>query len=306
MLSEDNLSRMLDAANFNDAAKIVAERGYPDMSGLSIFQVESVLAKYRADVYDELAKDDSVSAIVDLFRMKYDFHNVKTAVKALAVGTNSDSILSDCGRVPASAISETVKGGDNAGLLPDIAEAIQEASGILARTSNPRLSDTAIDRIYFSSLLSGAEAIKNTFIVGYVKLLIDAANLRIFVRSKRTGRSAKFASFISGGNIPADEIAVAYDNDNFAVFSSSQLSDAVKLAEDAAKGGTQTRFERECENAISEYCSDAKMTSFGAEVVVQYLTELDWEITAVRMILAGKQSGVEPSVIKERLRERYV
>ena len=38
---------------------------------------------------------------------------------------------------------------------------------------------------------------------------------------------------------------------------------------------------------------------------VAYLAAVEGEITAVRMILTGKLSGIEPETIRERLRDLY-
>jgi V/A-type H+-transporting ATPase subunit C len=310
MLSRERIERMLDAASFGEAAKIAAECGYPDMSDFDVFEIEAALARQRAKIYEELSKQDGVRAVVDLFRMKYDFHNVKALVKAFAVGGSASGILSDCGRVSKGAIADAVHGEGGSELLEGIRQAVDMATSALARTANPQLSDIETDRIYFAGMLSHAEATKNTFITGYVKLMIDAANLRVYVRCKRTGRSEDFLklSLLPGGNVPVEAITAAYAADKFAetVFTAEELVSAVQLAKSAIEGGAQTRFERECDNALSLYCANVKMISFGPEVVIAYLTELDWEITAIRMILAGKQSGIAPAAIKERLRENYV
>ena len=39
--------------------------------------------------------------------------------------------------------------------------------------------------------------------------------------------------------------------------------------------------------------------------MITYLAELEGEITTIRMILTGRLAGIEPQVIKERLRDLY-
>jgi vacuolar-type H+-ATPase subunit C/Vma6 len=39
---------------------------------------------------------------------------------------------------------------------------------------------------------------------------------------------------------------------------------------------------------------------------MSYLAKLEWEITALRMILTGKLTGIASEIIRERLREGYV
>ncbi|NLH00339.1 MAG: V-type ATP synthase subunit C, partial [Clostridiales bacterium] len=58
-----------------------------------------------------------------------------------------------------------------------------------------------------------------------------------------------------------------------------------------------------CDNVLIRFFSKAGYYSFGVQPVVAYIAALENEITAVRMILTGKLSGIDPSVIRERLRE---
>ena len=88
MLSRDKAERMLDAASFEDAAKILADCGYEDMSSMNAKQVESALSAHRDKVFGELASCVPDKAIVDIFRVKYDYHNAKVLIKAEAVGSD--------------------------------------------------------------------------------------------------------------------------------------------------------------------------------------------------------------------------
>ena len=51
----------------------------------------------------------------------------------------------------------------------------------------------------------------------------------------------------------------------------------------------------------------ASLNKINAEVtrLEGYLAELEGEITTIRMILTGRLAGIEPQVIKERLRDLY-
>jgi V/A-type H+-transporting ATPase subunit C len=84
------------------------------------------------------------------------------------------------------------------------------------------------------------------------------------------------------------------------------LEEAARLGAEAAKGGTQTLFELACDNAALKYFDGTYFISFGPEPVFAYLAKLEWEITAIRMILTGKLTGISTDVIRERLRECHV
>jgi len=308
MLSNEKIDRMLDAPDFDDAAKALIDCGYADMSGMNASQIENVLQERRADIYYEVSHYEYAWDLLDLFRIKYDYHNVKTLVKSMGSSADASYMLSGSGRIGIKEISEAFSTGDRRDLPPLLAEAMSEAVGVLSRTGNPQLMDIEVDKFYFRELMSIAEKTKDSYIVGYVRLLIDSANLRIAVRSVRTGRDADFllVALIPGGAANIDEIAAQAADGSLTPFAGAVPDLAVRLGADAMKGGSQTMFELACDNAVMQYIAGTSYVSFGPAPVIAYLAELEWEITAVRMILTGKLTGISPDVIRERLRECHV
>jgi V/A-type H+-transporting ATPase subunit C len=310
MLSPERLNRMLDADSFEDAAKLAEECAYSDMSGMNTFEVDAALSAHRTALFGELAAFGYARPVVDLFRMKYDYHNVKVLVKSMGANVDATHILSESGRVDAKKLTEAFISGERGDLPPDMRSAIHEGVSVLSRTKNPQLSDIVIDQAYFSELSSLSTALGREFIAGYVRLLTDSANLRTFVRSQRTRRGADFlrAALLPGGNAGVQAVlSLPPSGEGLSgVFKAPELEKAVALAPSALAGGTQTQFERACDEAPMRYLTQNRYTAFGPTVVLTYLTKLEWEITTLRMILTGKLAGVAPEIIRERLRESYV
>jgi len=308
MIRDDKINRMLDASGFDDAAKLLLDCGYPDMSGMNMDQIESVLQKRRADLFHEISNFEYALALLDLFRIKYDYHNVKVLVKSSGANVDASYLLSASGRIGTKELIDAFTTGQYADLPAFVASAIISASGILSRTGNPQLADIDIDKAYFGELLSMAEDLKDAFITGYVKLLIDSANVRTVVRAVRTGRDKDFlkTALMHGGNIEPEQIASSYEEDAMAPFSTDALENATRLGVEAMGSGAQTRFELACDNAVLSYATDTAFISFGSTPVFSYLIKFEWEITVVRMILTGKLTGILPDVIRERLRYCHV
>ena len=70
MLTRDKLERILSAGSFDDAAKLLQESGWPDMTGLSASGVDKALSARREELFSELvgisASDDyALNAGVD-------------------------------------------------------------------------------------------------------------------------------------------------------------------------------------------------------------------------------------------------
>ena len=307
LLNDDRAQRMLDAPSFEEAAKILADCGYEDMSQMSAKEVEDALAKHRNEVFAEMAQLAPDKSIVDVFRMKYDYHNAKTIIKAEAMGTDSERLLSGSGRVSPEAFLNAYGEGRFGDLPSVLGHATEEAKGVLARTANPQLADFLLDKAYFAELQELCAALKSDFLTRYVSVLADSTNLRSAVRTLRMGKNADFLreALVPGGSVSAERILASASGDALASLFSGVLSDAAALGAAAAEGGPLTAFELACDNAVAKTLGEAKLVSYGEAPVIAYLAAVESEITAVRMILTGRLAGIDPQTIRERLRDLY-
>ena len=308
LLSMEKAERMLDAASFEDAAKILTDCGYGDMSQMKADEIEQALAQRRSAIFDEIGKLSPDRELVDLFKLKYDYHNAKTLIKAGAMGTDCKRLLSDSGRIPGLKLLE-IYNEDKRILLPQkLADAMAEAKAVLARTANPQLSDFVLDKAYFDELRAMADKVGSPFLKGYAALLTDSANLKSAVRTLRMGKNQDFLAsvLIDGGSVAPQRITSAGDKDSLAaLYARTKLEKAASLGAEALAGGSMTAFELACDNAVNAYLRDAKLVPYGCEPVCAYLAAIEGEIQAVRMILTGRLAGVKPQVIQERLRDLY-
>ena len=308
LLNNERAERMLDAASYEDAAKILTDCGYPDMSQMKADEVEQALAERRSAIFDELGKLSPDAALVDLFKLKYDYHNAKAIIKAEAMGTDCKRLLSDSGRIPGARLLE-IYNEDKRILLPQkLADAMAEAKAVLARSANPQLSDFVLDKAYFDELRTAADKVGSPFLGGYVGLLTDSANLKSAVRTLRMGKNQDFLAgvLLEGGSVSTQRIVNAGDKDSLAaLYARTKLEKAASLGAEALAGGSMTAFELACDNAVNAYLRDAKLVPYGCEAVAAYLAAIEGEIQAVRMILTGRLAGVKPQTIRERLRDLY-
>jgi V/A-type H+-transporting ATPase subunit C len=310
MLTIDRMDHLISAELFDDAARNLTEFGYPDMSGYTSSAVCSALESYRSKVFEELTQLLPQKEIVRIFCAKYDYHNIKVIVKGGFDNSEINHMLSKAGNVSAAQLLDAFTTGDFHFIPKALANAAVSASGILTQTGNPQLADIAVDRAYFADILDMAEQTGNQFLISYVRILIDGANLRTAVRSIRNGMEPAFllSALISGGTVsPESIIKNVSSGDALAdCFAVSTLADAAVSGAKATSGGLLSEFELKCDNAVTDYITRAKRVSFGPEPVVAYLHAFENELTAVRMILTGKLAGIAPDVIRGRLRDIYV
>ena len=308
LLSGEKAQRMLDAPSFEEAAKLLVDCGYPDMAACRAEEIEAILAERRDAVLAEMYALAPDKAIVTAFRMKYDYHNVKAIVKGEAMGSDPTHLLTGAGRVAPEKLLEAYRESRYVELPTELGKAMEEARTVLARTANPQMADLILDQACFGEMKAAAAEAECPFLEDYVRLLIDATNLKSAVRTLRMHKDADFLQsvLLAGGTVSEGRIAAAGDREALAgLFQNGKLAKAAALGAEAAQGGRMTAFERACDNAVNDYLKDAKLVGFGPETLVAYLAAAEGEITAVRMILTGRLAGIEPDTIRERLRDLY-
>lgn len=309
LVSRERLERMIEAPTAAEALRLLEECGYGDMTGVGVRELEIRLAERRNAAMSELASLAPAPEITDVFRVKYDYHNAKALVKAAGAGTDAAAILSPAGRFAPEDVAAALKGEEGEEISAVLAAAMAEARDTLAATGDPQLADFILDKAYFAEMKAEADKVHSAFLAGYVRLNVDAANLRSAVRVLRMGKNASLLrqALIDGGSVGADElIAAASAGEPFAPLFVNELHDAARLGDETAAGRSLTAFERECDNAVVRYMAGAQTKSFGEEVPVGYLFAVESEIAAVRTVATGRIAGIEPDTIRERLRELAV
>ena len=309
LLTAARMERMIDAPTAEDAAKVLAEIGYSDFAPSSEKALGEALAAEREKVFRELYRFVPDRRVVDVFKVKYDYHNAKTLLKARAMGLEADRLLVDAGRVEVKRLREAIEEGRMDLLTGVMGEAVAQAAEVLSTTGDPQRSDFVLDEAYFREMLEAAGAVDSPFLTRYVQATIDAANLRSAVRTLRMKKGGDFLRKVlfSGGTVQPDQIlAAALGGSLEELYRSTALRAAAEAGAEAVSGGSLTRFEKLCDDAVTACLAQARRTPFGVEVVIGYLAAKEIEFTAVRIIMASRMAGISGDIIRERLRESYV
>lgn len=304
LLTAEKAGRML-GSSVQEAARILESCGYADVLAVGL---DKALSDRRAAVFSEVEALAPKDGVVSLFRMRYDYHNAKTIVKAEAVGADPAPLLSGAGRADAQALKSAYETGEAGSVPQALLTAMQAARDALSRSADPQLADLILDRAYFAEYHETAAQVGSAFLSGYAQLQSDSANLRAAVRARRMHKDAAFLKsvLVSGGSVPEESICqvLAQDEPFAPLFANSPLFAAAQ-AGDESQTGSLTAFERLCDNTLTAYFAKAKSVVFGEQVVIAYLCALENEISAARMIVSGLQAGLPADTIRARLRDLY-
>lgn len=311
LLTRERMEQILEAKSDEEAAKILQECGYPELDAAAPEAMDAALSAAREATLSDVMDGAPEPRYIELFKLKYDYHNVKALLKAEAMGTSADRMLMDMGRVPAAVLKEAVRTGELDELPPMLASAVAEAREILDTTRDPQLSDIALDRWTYADMAALAEDTNSDFLRGYVAVQIDAANLRALVRTIRMGKSPEFLRgvLIEGGEIPTDGILTLSANRGSGmseVYGPTRFAAAAEAGAEALRGGPLTKFEKLCDDAVGDYLAGAQYVPFGEAPLVGYLAARETEYTNLRILLMGRGAGLPADVIRSRLRAGYV
>jgi len=309
LLDRGRMERMLDAPTAAEAARILTEVGYEAFDPGSESGLNRALLQRRLDLFAQLYRYAPEPQIIDVFKLKYDYHNVKAVIKSR--GTDVSHLLVDAGRVPAEELQRRYRETGGWDFLPPaMAQAAKEGQRVLAETGDPQRSDALVDRAYFAEMAQLAQESQCGYLVDYVRAVIDAANLRSVVRTLRLGRSAVFLRefLFPGGTVSVEAcVAAAENGDVEKVYQASALRKAAQAGQEAVEnGGSLTEFEKQCDNAVLSQAGRARRIPFGPEVVIGYVAAREAELSAARIIMTGRMAGLNADTIRERLRESYV
>ncbi len=301
LLTPQSIERMIEAKTSDEISKILSDFGYGTSAMKSFDDVERVIEGALSDTLTTVSEACGNDAIKEVFLLKYDFHNIKSLIKANFTGADADHLFSEVSMIPADELKKALKTEDFSRLPEKMANALVSARDILSRTQNPEMSDFLLDEACFDMMTDAAERSGSGFLKGYVRLLADTANLRLAVRLIRRGKADETGDrLLTFGSISKEKFLDKNFSENL---SSTALSKAGVLAETVAEGKADfISFEKELDVALSEYMKEAKYVPFDERPIVAYLAAREADATTVRIIMSGKFMDFSPDEIRSRLR----
>ena len=309
LLTKQQLQRLADAKNLEDAIKLLNETSYSsELSKLDRPEnYEQVLSEVLNKTYKEAMEISPDKSLVEILSCKYDYHNLKVLVKENILKEKFDSMYCMLDENEIEAFRELALKNDE-GLSKDFKECLD----FFETTKDPQDIDIFIDKKYFEKVLSLAEDFKLEMITEYFKAMIDFINLRTFIRCRKQNQVKETLEkvLIKGGDIDTDKILDMFYEDieilpiKLKAYKIGRVLS--KIVEEYKNTNSLNSFEKSMDDYLVEIVRKAKSIHYGAEVIFSFLFAKELEIKNLRLILVGKVNGLSAVFIKERLREVYV
>ena len=314
MIGRERLSRLMEAKTLDEAYAMLSEYGVRllrDAESGVVLREDTLLGILR-DAYKRLGELAPDSEALRLWRYPYDCNNVKAVIKCRARGIDPLPMTFDFGTVEALELVQNADLEQIEALPAAMRTACGEAVAAFAKTKNPQVVDLILDRACYADMLRAAKAAESEMVLSLVTAQIDLTNVMMLLRVLRmqSGEACKAllaSALLEGGSL-----------------SKSFFEDVVELGEDALWTGLrQTAYAAYADaflisnrtlTAAERLADDYRMNILRArrfdmgalETMVAFLLGHEYAVRNLRILLSGKEAGLDTATIRERIRESYV
>ncbi|HAF50726.1 MAG: ATP synthase subunit [Synergistales bacterium 54_24] len=313
-LDRSIFQRMIESEDAQTTLKVLGETSYAKWFSSSEADIsfDKVLDLELQGFYDEVEKFVPDSSLILLFRLPYDYHNVKVVLKSFISqrlgGEKRWDLLTPLGSISTDDLILAIETEDF-GLLPYGLNALLPQCLSFWEQSRDMLEiERILDAHLFNSLVALSKKLPYDGIDHYVKNKIDAENIRAALRLKRANIDANKISgfFHEGGTYTADLLIRLIDEPLEGWQRILSFGDAVSALESLQEVHREAemlvQLERVLDDFLTKILDKCRYDAFSPEQILRHIHLKETEIKNLRIILVGKTSGVSGNVIRGLLR----
>jgi V/A-type H+-transporting ATPase subunit C len=311
LLSNDSYEKMIEARSGGEALRILTENGYNN-TGLNLERpedFEKLLSAEQNWVYEFLSKNINNNILIDIFRLPYDYLNIKALIKAELLNIDPGNMLYDAGTIGKNIMITAFRERNDLILSKYMTEAIALSLDSMAKTSDPQQIDLITDVMCYDDILQRAKDSEFDFLADFLYTRVDLINIITFIRLHRIKKDRQFfkRTYINGRLSP--EFFTELYELPIQQFYEALTGTAYKALAEKLLGNDElsiTEVELSVDEYIGTFIKGLRSIPFGPQIPVAYLLSKEAEIKNIRIIMTGKIAGLSSDIIRERLRLGYV
>lgn len=268
--------------------------------------ISSKNAGTLAEVWDMLRSNAPDSMELEILLYRNDFHNLKAVLKSMISGHDPENYIIQPSNVNPEDLKEAFRTKDM-DFLPDyMRETARRAYEILTETLDGQLADSIIDTACMNAMQITADNCRNDFMRKYANLITVCADIKTAYRCSKMNKQRAFLEIAICGSPELDKESIirATLGGTESLLSFLEHTEYAELA--FLLKESPARFEKRCDDLITELAGTARLRAFGIEPLVAYYIAKEAEIKNLRIISVCRESGADKETITERLRELYV
>lgn len=262
--------------------------------------------KTLEDVWEMLKSYAGDSRELEILLYRNDFHNLKAVLKAMISDREPENYFIKPSNTELETL-ETAFRSKNADILPDyMRETAVRAYELLTKTLDGQLADSFIDSSALSAMQKSAEEYGGDFMRKYVNFITVCADIKTAYRCSKMSKPRAFLETAICGSAELDKeslirASLSGTDNLFAFLEHTPYAEAVTLLKESP-----AKFEKYCDDIITELAETARMQAFGVEPLIAYYIAKEAEIKNLRIISVCRECGADRETITERLRKLYV
>ena len=313
IIGRDRIERLLNTKTTSEAWELLSDWGINIVrnSDGNPMREETLLGILKG-AYARLMELAPDSDALRLWLYPYDCNNLKAAQKAFIRNIDPTSMLFDFGTLPASDIVKMVESGNYERLPANLQASAKATMNEYAKTKNPQVIDLILDKACWADMLADAKTSGEAFVIRLVQTKIDLLNTMIALRilrmkSGEVGKVLFAEAFLEGGKLPRERMIDAMANGEDALLALVRYSEYFAFAEKfLVSDGVLSTAEKLADNYWMSLVLENKFVPDGLEVMIAFLAAHEYEVKNLRILLSGKEAGIETATIRERILDSYV
>lgn len=295
--SLETLRQILSATVY---APYVKEEDFAD-------RFEEALKKRRSDFFNWAYTVAPEKELVDIYTLRYTFHNLKALTKGELLQQNLDHLYVDDGRFTKDVLKSAIRTQASSVLPTYVMKGIKEVISYFNESNILQGIDIIYDRIYLTTLKQLAQTLKYQELIDEVEAFIDLTNISITARGMLQKQTKGFLTTVlsSAGSIEKDSFLtfVGQSLKEFTVFLLRTNYRAL-LEPIVTKDTLQIQklaFLKD--NYLTTFYMRSKTVAFGPLPLLALLNAKEIEEKNLRLFITGLRNGFSKEVLQERMRD---
>jgi V/A-type H+-transporting ATPase subunit C len=308
MLTRATLQDMANTANYEQAVSLLGSGEYAmPQAGRDFSEVEDTLQARRITVRQLFADLMIDKDIVELFRTRDDFANLRLAVRRMLTEKPLGTDYSADGNVPPERLEELIAEHEEfePPIFPDyILKTVEQAVLAYYQNKDIRQIDYAIDNAEAKYRMKSARRLESIFLLGLFRIQIDLNNIRTMLRLKFAESELRNV-FIDGGFIELERFEHGLDLGLEALGTLFFATPYYKIVE-AGAGYLATnksflKIEQQCDEFLTGFLKTTVEIVAGPQPIIAYLLLKENEIRTIRLILTAKRNNLDTRLLLDRI-----
>ena len=190
LFSDAVIEQLLACKTAEQALQLVTEKGWGDPS--SDRDMDAVLKREEEKTWEvirDVAPDMSVFDVLSYPKL---YHNLKAAIKEVCTETRNPGIFYDDCQIPGREMLQIVENREFSKLPRGMSRVAEEAFDTLLHTRDGQLCDIMIDKAALDAICEAGRRSGEPIIQDYADTTVAIADIKIAVRSQKTGKSVDF------------------------------------------------------------------------------------------------------------------